>query len=327
MADWRGHGLTTPEVYRRMAAEELRGLSPSYEALCLGVSADAAVIARLDSLPGPKRQPNLLLAAVRFLDGPIADFAAFRSFVIDRWEDVAMTMLERRTQTNEAGRCAVLLPALAAAGRPLALLEVGAAAGLCLFWDRYEYRYSTTAGEHRLGASTAVLPCAVTGPAPLPGELPRVIWRAGLDLHPLDVCDDADVRWLECLVWPEHAERFARLRAAVDIARADPPHIATGDLLTDLPAVAAQAPAEATLVVFHSAVLAYLDAEVRAAFVRTVRDLAAARALVWLSNEAPAVVPGTDLGRDGPSRFVLARDGVPVALTQPHGSALTWLRP
>jgi Uncharacterized protein conserved in bacteria (DUF2332) len=35
---------------------------------------------------------------------------------------------ERATQTNEAGRCAVLLPVLAALPQPLALLDVGASA-------------------------------------------------------------------------------------------------------------------------------------------------------------------------------------------------------
>jgi hypothetical protein len=39
-------------------------------------------------------------------------------------------MLARRTQTNEAARCATLLPTLAALPQPLALIEVGASAGL-----------------------------------------------------------------------------------------------------------------------------------------------------------------------------------------------------
>ena len=50
-------------------------------------------------------------------------------------------MRERRTQTNEPRRCATLLPALAQLDGPLALLEVGASAGLCLYPDRYSYRY------------------------------------------------------------------------------------------------------------------------------------------------------------------------------------------
>jgi hypothetical protein len=45
------------------------------------------------------------------------------------------------TQTNEPGRCAVLLPVLAGLSEPLALLEVGAFAGLCLLPDFYAYDF------------------------------------------------------------------------------------------------------------------------------------------------------------------------------------------
>jgi hypothetical protein len=38
-----------------------------------------------------------------------------------------------------------------------------------------------------------------------------------------------------------------------------PPAVHCGDLLEDLPGLAAQAPPRATLVVYHSAVLAYVD--------------------------------------------------------------------
>jgi hypothetical protein len=104
---------------------------------------------------------------------------------------------------------AELLARLAALPQPLALLEVGTSAGLCLYPDRYAYRY----GDHRLGTGEPVLECAATGLTP-PERLPEVVWRAGLDLNPLDVTDPADVAWLDALIWPEHAHRRARLRAA-----------------------------------------------------------------------------------------------------------------
>jgi hypothetical protein len=129
------------------------------------------------------------------------------------------------------------------------------------------------------------------------------------------------MRWLESLIWPEHSERFGILRGAAEIARADPPHLVTGDLVRDLPALAAQAPRDATLVVFHTAVLAYVDLAGRQAFAETVSELDAC----WLSNEAPGVVPGTSVDTGATSRFVLARDGEPVALTGPHGGSIDWL--
>jgi hypothetical protein len=321
MVDWSGHaGQPTERRYRSMAERQLRGISPSYERLCLGVAGDAELISRLDTLPPPNRQPNLLLGTVRFLGGPIDSYPAFRAFVLDRWNTVSATMLERRTQTNEPRRCAVLLPVLAALPQPLALVEVGASAGLCLYPDRYAYRY---AGEAVVGSSPLVLECAVNGPAPLPQAVPSVAWRAGLDINPLDVTDDEDVRWLESLVWPEQADRFEILRTAVQLARVAPVPVTAGDLTTDLARVAAAAPPDATLFVYHSAVLSYLNADERASFRAEVSALRERREMVWLSNEGPRVVVDVPTP-DGPVPFVLARDGVPLAYTDPHGGSLDW---
>ena len=66
----------------------------------------------------------------------------------------------------------MLLPVLAALPQPLALLEVGASAGLCLYPDRYAYRY----GDHLLGPGEPVLDCAATGGAAGP-PYPR--WCGG----------------------------------------------------------------------------------------------------------------------------------------------------
>jgi hypothetical protein len=321
MTDWSGHdGTATSARYRSLAVGGLRGVSPSYERLCLGVAGDGELLAALDTLPSPKRQPNLLLAAVRFLNGPVDAYPPFRAFVLGHWDDVRAVMLARRTQTNEPGRCAVLLPALAALPQPLALLEVGASAGLCLYPDRYAYRYGD---GPVLGESPVVLDCAITGRVPVPDALPLVAWRAGLDLNPLDVFDDVEVRWLECLIWPEQRDRFDTLRRAVAIARQDPAPLHAGDLVRDLAPLAATAPAQATLVVFHSAVLAYLDDAHRAAFVRQLDAVRAQRPVVWLSNEMPGVVVDVP-PRPGPVPFVLARDGVALAEAGPHGRWLRW---
>jgi len=324
---WRtSPGRTTADWYREFAERELAGVSPTYEALCRGVADDEALCARLDTLPEPKRQPNLLLATVRYLGGPVDSWPQFREFLAERWDEVAATMRERSTQTNEARRCTALLPALAALPQPLALLEVGTSAGLCLFPDRWSYRYTGDFGEHRVGAGPE-LSCAVTGAAALPDRVPDVAWRAGLDLDPLDVADDDAVRWLESLVWPEETERFGILRAAVAIARADPPRIDRGNLSADVATLAAEAPWDCTLVVFHTAVLAYVDGPGRHAFAESVAALeSTARTTCWLANEAPGVLPQTaSLTAAAQRRFVLARDRVPIAYTGGHGDSLEWL--
>ena len=109
-------------------------------------------------------------------------------------------MLERRTQTNEPTRCALMLPLLAALPQPLALLEVGASAGLCLLPDRYGYDYDGAPARRR--AAGAALP--PSGEVPLPDALPEIVWRAGLDLNPIDVTTRGQMRWLELLIWPGH---------------------------------------------------------------------------------------------------------------------------
>jgi len=288
---------TTAENYR-VFGREARGRSPAYETLAAAVAGDGLILEFLDTLPPPKRQPNLLFAAARYLGTP-SDIGALRTLVRRDAAGLSRVMLARRTQTNEPARCATLLPALAALPGPLALIEVGASAGLTLLFDRYSYDYD----GHQIAGSDPDAPtlrCAISGPAPLPDRVPAIAWRAGLDLNPLDVTREDDVRWLACLVWPGESV----------------------DLLTDLPALAAQAPAEATLVIYHSAVLAYVAAEDRERFARTVRGLAAA----WLSNEAPGVVPGLPFTAFRENTFVLGRDGrTPLAFADGHGTWLHWL--
>ena len=130
------------------------------------------------------------------------------------------------------------------------------------------------------------------------------------------------MRWLSCLVWPGEGDREQRLGAALAVARRDPPVVHRGDLLTDLPALAAQAPSDATLVVYHTSVLAYVAAGERRRFIATVRDLGA----VWLSNEGPGVVPGLPAVTPAAGQSLLARDGrTLLARTDPHGAWLHWL--
>ena len=330
----------------------------------MGIAGDAELIRRIDQWPHNKRQPLLILAAARFLGAQVSPYRDFRTFLDDRWTEVSEIVLSRSTQANEAGRCAALLPSLAqisaVEGRPLALIEVGASAGLALFPDRYGYEFvgaradadAAESGAADAGAAEAaearttrlvpagatpgtfpVLRCVTSGPVPLPAEIPRVVWRAGIDLNPLDVRNPDDVAWLEALIWPEQEFRLERLRQAIAIAQERPPLLVAGDLNEQLVDLAGRAPAEAALVVFHSAVMAYLDAAGRSRFRRTMADLAAERGCHWLSNEGHMVLAQADGSNVVPEmdearlrgRFLLLQDGEPAAITGPHGQSLEWL--
>lgn len=309
--------MTTATTYEEFAAREAQDVSPVYERLAYAVARDDEILALLAAVPPAKRQPNLLFGVVRFLGGPVEDPAALCDYTVANWPTIETELRTRATQTNEAGRCAVLLPVFAALPQPLALLEVGASAGLCLYPDRYAYRY----GDHLIGSGEPVLECVAAGIAP-PANLPEVVWRAGLDLNPLDVTNAADVAWLEALVWPEHTHRRARLRSAAAVAAAEPPLLVRGDLVDDLPALAARAPTGATLVVFHTSVLYQVPAPRREAFAEVVRGLPGH----WVANEAADVLPHDGLPEPpGPALHnVLALDGRPLAWTRSHGQAITW---
>lgn len=302
----------TADWYDR-ATRELSGHSELHVAWAAGVAADDDVLALLDRLPRERRQPSLVFSVATWLGAEPGDYGAFRTWLVENWPAVEAAARERRTQTNEVGRCAPLVAALARIPGPLALLEVGAAAGLCTIPERYAYRFGDAP---QLGTGAPVIACAVDGAGLAPATLPDIRWRLGVDLQPLSAADADDATWLEALVPLDRPDRRERLRAALATARRDPPRVIRGDALDDLADAAAQAPASLTLVVVSLGTLVYLSPEARAAFPSAVASLGAR--LVTL--EQGGIADRADPALAG--RFVLAIDGVPIAESSPHGDRL-----
>lgn len=319
------------QEYERFSAVEAAGSSPAYERLAAAVAADDEVLGTLEQAPPTGAHPTLLFGALRWHGVDVGDAAAALTWVREHPDDVLDVLRTRRTQTNEVARCATLLPALAeVAGRvrqPLALVEIGASAGLTLLYDRWAYRWTGPGVDVRVTPHGAALTltCAVAGDVPLPVAVPAIAWRAGLDVDPVDVRDPDARRWLSCLVWPEHTDRAERLAAALDAAAADPPRVVRGDLLDDLPALLDEVPRGCVPVVVHSAALVYVEPDRRAAVV----DLLARRGVHRLGAEGAEVLPAvTDRlppGTDTDHRFVVSLDDRPLALAHPHGRSLAWL--
>ena len=314
----------TADWYRSFGEVEARGQSAIFEEWALGVAGDTEVLATIDRLPLQKRQPNLIFAVSRLLGVPEGGYPAFRDWLLAHWPAVAREAAGRMTQTNEPRRCAALLPALAAIPGPLALLELGASAGLCLYPDRYSYRYGNGEWLHPApGPSAVMLETETRGAVPLPAALPTIAWRAGVDLDPIDVHDPDAVRWLETLIWPEQHARRERIRAAIDLVRNDPPRLVRGNAIDELGALAADAPPEATLVIVTSAMLVYLPYLERMRLVDAIRALDAR----WISLDGVGVLPEVDAQIPGamPGAFTLSADGRPLASVGPHGQFVNWL--
>ena len=313
--------------YVRFADEEARGRSPLYEALARSLAADREVLAFLTTLPAAKQQPNLLLATMRLHFGVLDGWNRFREALLANTPAIRMAILSRSTQTNEPARCATLLPVLAQLPQPLALLEVGASAGLCLLPDHYGYDFGRISLQPVIRVAPAPLfRCDIDAGTPVPTAIPRIVWRAGLDIDPPDIADPERRRWLDLLVWPEQTHRLEALRLSLQIADAVRPQVVRGDLRNEtFEQLCRQAPTEATLVVFHTAVLGYVsDSAERQAFAS--RALQAAD--VWISNEAPRVFPESarTAHAAGPTgNFLMSVNGTAVAWADPHGESLQWI--
>ncbi len=309
-----------------------RDYSPCFAEWARAVIEDPEVQAWLADLPRLKQQPNLVFAAARWhgvaAPGP---YAGLREALLNDDGRIRQTILSRSTQTNEVGRLATLTPAFAtiAGSEPVALLEVGASAGLCLYPDRYSYAWSTGSGTLTAGAGP-LLECRVEGRLPDPLGVPPVAWRSGVDLNPLDVADADEMAWLATLVWPEHDDRRQRLQEAVEVTRREPPRLVRGDLLAELPGLVEEAGRHGRVIVFHSAVIAYLDDERRRQFADLMTDLVATGTCHGVSNEAPRLRPGGRATAPDPPAppvppmFVLGIDGRAVAWTDGHGRSMTW---
>lgn len=250
--------------------------SPAYALLSRAVARDAGLLALAAECRRGQPVPNLFFAAVkraaetsprsdlarlyaRIADGeppPPSLPAAFARFCAERAPEIAALARTRRVQTNEIRRCAYLMPAFGtvaadAGARPLAIIDVGASAGLNLLWDEYRYAYSD-GSEYGPRDSAATIESELRSPMPpLPSAFPEVAFRAGVDLSPVDLSDDDAFGWMQALVWPDHADRAALLSAAREIWLANPPRVESGDAVETLPRLLAAAPPDAALCVFH----------------------------------------------------------------------------
>ncbi len=338
------------ERFARFGAEECRDTAPLYAALAAGVAADLAVLALAAAAPPGQPAPNLLFAAVQdLLLGGVADplaayypgltadpwppedaYPAFAAFCRAHAPAIRVRLQTRLVQTNEVRRAACLLPAFARVaaredGRPLALIEIGASAGLLLAWDRYGYDYGA-AGRFGMRDAPVQLACEWRGPGPpaIPDPLPRVAFRVGLDLHPIDVRDPSEVRWLRALIWPEHRDRAALLDRALAVVAANPPPLWAGDALALLPAALAAAPTGATLCLYHSFVLNQFAPAARARLDDLLAAASAWRPIYRISLEHAA-------SQQADLTVICYRGGAVtaecLAACQPHGAWIAWDAP
>ena len=302
--------------FRTFAAEECAGdsglnvLSPTYEALSLAVASSTELLDLARQCQVGQPIPNLFFSAVKrvladYPDDALSDHYArcardgrpspglahsFSRFCSAHTDEIRELVRTRRVQTNEIRRCSYLMPAFGVIGSenpemPLALIDVGASAGLNLLWDSYQYSYSD--GSTYGPAESGVLIEAETRtPMPsIPERFPAVSFRTGVDLAPVDLSDDVEYSWMMALVWPDHTDRAELLAAARQIWLENPPAVLAGDAVATLPHVLKNVPDDAALCVFHCHTLNQFPVEARSAFYETLMEESERRTVYHVPSE------------------------------------------
>jgi ADP-ribose pyrophosphatase YjhB (NUDIX family) len=235
--------------------------------------------------------------------------------------DAVAAALARVPQTNEVGRTvglgALLRRLQQGFGLPVRLHEIGASAGLSLRVD-------------------ALLAGGVVSADHIEwGELPDVVERVGCDLSPVDASTTEGRLHLTSFIWPDHPDRFDRLRGALEVAEQVDVELMAQDALDYVRGLRLEP--GSTLVVWHSAMWLYLPLDVRAAIEDELDRLGH-----HATRESPlahiALEPMSQ-ERDAQHRFTLSMatwpglDGIPSgvsvpwATAPPAGEPVSWSTP
>ncbi|MFQ1002799.1 DUF2332 domain-containing protein [Modestobacter sp. SSW1-42] len=328
--------MTDPAApYRAFA--QAAGTSPLDAHVATALGRSAAALRVLQVVPARRRGPVPVLAALHDLtlagrapglaaahaaaDGE-ATAAAAVDTLLRSAPEVAALLARRRPASLVTGHCAVLQPAVAeAASRAgagaVGLIGLDLSPGLDLHVDRVGTHLDT--GQH-LGdpASPVQLRASVVGPGRVPERaVPAVVARIGVGRDPLDLTDPDDARWLHACLAPDRPAESARLAEALAVAAAAPPHLLRGDPLDLLPAAVARVPAGALPVVLTTWAVARLTPDRRLRLRRTLEEVAAGRAVAWVSVEGVGVAPGVPTLGDRP-----ASGHSTIGLTLPDGPVL-----
>ncbi|MGE0387746.1 MAG: DUF2332 domain-containing protein [Gammaproteobacteria bacterium] len=306
------------ESFRLAGASFARNFgSPFLENFYATVAADPALV-ELASHARPGQHVHFLFHAVLhylLLRQPDAALAAFypsiaphpapadamgpalRTFCLENADAIRTELAQRTIQTTVVNRAAYYLLAVAhasaaAAGAPLALVELGPSAGLNLLFDRYRYDFGTGSAFGDAGAPLTVTP-NFRGAVPTPpAEMPRLSARIGIDLNVIDLAREADRLWLLAVLPPDWSDERCMVQAAMDYRVAQPLDIRQGDAVALLPRVSAEL--DGDLCILHSACINYWPIPAREQFELWLRDTSRIRTVHRLSMEQPSPIPAQD---------------------------------
>ncbi|MGE7692605.1 DUF2332 domain-containing protein [Lysinibacillus sp. NPDC094177] len=294
--------------FRTFAKNECENSSPLYEHLATKIADDEEILKIATFIPQGQPVPNLLLAGVQYLlslskdelvyfypslittPKPINDvYPVFKAFILSHSEELKTLFQEKLVQTNEIRRCSYLYPMMTEIyerhQKPLAFIEIGASAGLQLGLDQYNYCYNQEL--HINNSNRDFVLSSENRGQPLPTSItnsPVVCKRVGIDLNPIDIHNEEELRWLEALIWPEHQERRLLLNQALPIFKELDLELIKGDAIKLIKEISSEINEDAMLVVYHTHVANQIPMELRLELIEQLKEISMERPLYHCYN-------------------------------------------
>ena len=169
--------------------------------------------------------------------------------------------------------------------QPLALFEIGASGGLNLNLDRF----SCQMGPSHLGDPDSTVTLAPSWQGSAPTHMPKIAARHGCDLNPIHIKDETQATRLLSYIWPDQPDRLSRTRAAIALARQNPPKIDAADAADWVELNMPTPRSGQTRVLMHSIAWQYMPDTVQTRITRAMETAGQSASvqspLAWLSFE------------------------------------------
>ncbi|MEO4054665.1 DUF2332 domain-containing protein [Solibacillus sp. CAU 1738] len=311
------------QQFQIFAKQECENSSPLYEYLSYKIAEDNELLALATTIPLGQPVPNLFFASVHFLlmdaahelkdyyasftnsPKPVDQaFAPFKQFTLSNADALVTLFQSKLVQTNEVRRCAYLYPMISEIyekhKQPLALIEIGASAGLQLAMDQFNYFYNEE--QYVENTNYGVLIKSNNLGEPLPTAIytkPIIQSRIGLDLNPIDVKKAEDLKWLQALIWPEHADRRKLLLNAAEVLTNINVQLIQGDAVAKIEEVCNTVDPDAFIVIYHTHVANQIPKPVRIHLMETLKNISIHRPLYHCYNNLFDAELHQDLIQDG----------------------------
>ena len=262
-------------IFQRFANYEAKGKSPLYEYWCSKIISHEPLLSLIQNIPNSQPKPNLFFASVQYLTkkNPCQlttvfeepehanfekSFELLVQFCMDHQQALIELFQTKLVQTNEVQRASYLYPIFSeiatAVNKPLSLIEIGTSAGLLLNLDYYHYEIkqnpSLNFGNEN---SPLTIRAENLGLPLLKLEKPIIQRRMGIDLNIIDLKDEEQYQWLNCLIWPELKHRKKNLEIARKIHQQCPKKLLVGDFREILPnELTNEMYKDSQIVIFHT---------------------------------------------------------------------------